>query len=69
MKVFLTVRIQLSFYLLLLVLLRLSAQEQPEKYKEIKFSGNYYERIIRLWQRLPVRLTQYFGPSIVRGIP
>ena len=28
-----------------------------------------YERIIRLWQKLPVRLTQYIGPSIVRGIP
>ncbi|MDB5308232.1 MAG: family N-acetyltransferase [Gemmataceae bacterium] len=28
-----------------------------------------YQRAIRLWQRLPVRLTQYLGPAIVRGIP
>jgi FemAB-related protein (PEP-CTERM system-associated) len=28
-----------------------------------------YQRAIRLWQRLPVRLTQYIGPAIVRGIP
>ncbi len=28
-----------------------------------------YERMIRLWQKLPVRLTQYIGPLIVRGIP
>lgn len=28
-----------------------------------------YQRAIRLWQRLPVRLTQYLGPPIVRGIP
>ena len=28
-----------------------------------------YERAIRLWQKLPVKLTQLIGPSIVRGIP
>jgi FemAB-related protein (PEP-CTERM system-associated) len=28
-----------------------------------------YQRMIRLWQKLPVRVTQYLGPSIVRGIP
>jgi FemAB-related protein (PEP-CTERM system-associated) len=28
-----------------------------------------YQRMIRLWQRLPVRLTQWIGPPIVRGIP
>jgi FemAB-related protein (PEP-CTERM system-associated) len=28
-----------------------------------------YQRMIRLWQRLPVRVTQYIGPPIVRGIP
>jgi hypothetical protein len=28
-----------------------------------------YQRMIRLWQKLPVRLTQYLGPTIVRGIP
>jgi hypothetical protein len=28
-----------------------------------------YERMIRLWKRLPVWLTRQFGPMIVRGIP
>jgi FemAB-related protein (PEP-CTERM system-associated) len=28
-----------------------------------------YQRLIRLWQRLPVALTRFIGPSIVRGIP
>lgn len=28
-----------------------------------------YQRFIRMWQRLPVRLTQVLGPRIVRGIP
>jgi FemAB-related protein (PEP-CTERM system-associated) len=28
-----------------------------------------YQRMIRLWQKLPVRLTQYLGPIIVRGLP
>jgi hypothetical protein len=28
-----------------------------------------FQRAIRLWQRLPVRLTRYLGPVIVRGIP
>jgi FemAB-related protein (PEP-CTERM system-associated) len=28
-----------------------------------------YDRMIRFWRKLPVRLTQYIGPSIVRGIP
>lgn len=28
-----------------------------------------YQRFIRLWQRLPVRLTRWLGPPIVRGIP
>jgi hypothetical protein len=28
-----------------------------------------YQRAIRLWQRLPVRVTQLIGPEIVRGIP
>jgi FemAB-related protein (PEP-CTERM system-associated) len=28
-----------------------------------------YQRLIRLWQRLPVRLTRWLGPSIARGIP
>jgi FemAB-related protein (PEP-CTERM system-associated) len=28
-----------------------------------------YQRLIRMWQRLPVRLTRWLGPMIVRGIP
>jgi FemAB-related protein (PEP-CTERM system-associated) len=28
-----------------------------------------YGRMIRLWQRLPVSLTRWIGPAIVRGIP
>ena len=28
-----------------------------------------YQRMIRLWQNLPVSLTRYIGPAIVRGIP
>lgn len=28
-----------------------------------------YQRLIRLWQMLPVRVTQVLGPRIVRGIP
>jgi FemAB-related protein (PEP-CTERM system-associated) len=28
-----------------------------------------YQRLIQIWQRLPVRLTRLIGPAIVRGIP
>ncbi|NQT39143.1 MAG: GNAT family N-acetyltransferase, partial [Planctomycetes bacterium] len=28
-----------------------------------------YGRMIRIWQRLPVPLTRWIGPPIVRGIP
>ena len=28
-----------------------------------------YQRLIRLWQRLPLPLTRWLGPPIVRGIP
>jgi FemAB-related protein (PEP-CTERM system-associated) len=28
-----------------------------------------YQRMIRIWQRLPVALTRWLGPRIVRGIP
>jgi FemAB-related protein (PEP-CTERM system-associated) len=28
-----------------------------------------YQRFIRIWQHLPVRLTRLIGPAIVRGIP
>jgi FemAB-related protein (PEP-CTERM system-associated) len=36
---------------------------------EMRPDNPRYQRMIRLWQRLPVRLTQYLGPQIVRGIP
>jgi FemAB-related protein (PEP-CTERM system-associated) len=28
-----------------------------------------YDRFVRIWQRLPVPLTRWIGPAIVRGIP
>jgi hypothetical protein len=28
-----------------------------------------YSTLIRVWQRLPVALTRWIGPAIVRGIP
>jgi hypothetical protein len=28
-----------------------------------------YQRLIQIWQRLPVALTRLIGPTIVRGIP
>jgi FemAB-related protein (PEP-CTERM system-associated) len=28
-----------------------------------------YQRLIRIWQKLPLRLTRWIGPAIVRGIP
>jgi FemAB-related protein (PEP-CTERM system-associated) len=28
-----------------------------------------YERMIRIWQRLPIAVTRLIGPAIVRGIP
>jgi FemAB-related protein (PEP-CTERM system-associated) len=28
-----------------------------------------YQRFIRVWQRLPVTLTRWIGPAVVRGIP
>lgn len=28
-----------------------------------------YQRLIRIWQRLPVAVTRWLGPAIVRGIP
>lgn len=28
-----------------------------------------YQRAVRIWQRLPLPLTRYLGPHIVRGIP
>jgi FemAB-related protein (PEP-CTERM system-associated) len=36
---------------------------------EMRPDNPRYQRMIKVWQRLPVRLTQYLGPAIVRGIP
>lgn len=36
---------------------------------EMRPDNPRYQRAIRVWQRLPVRLTQVLGPVIVRGIP
>ena len=36
---------------------------------EMRPDNPRYRRAIRLWQRLPVGLTRYVGPHVVRGIP
>ena len=36
---------------------------------EMRPENPKYQRMIRIWQRLPVTLTRWIGPSIVRGIP
>ena len=36
---------------------------------DLRTDNPRYSRVIRLWQRLPVRVTRVLGPSIVRGIP
>ena len=36
---------------------------------EMRPENPKYQRMIRIWQRLPVALTRWIGPSIVRGIP
>jgi FemAB-related protein (PEP-CTERM system-associated) len=36
---------------------------------EMRPDNPKYQRLIRMWQRLPVRLTRWLGPRIVRGIP
>jgi FemAB-related protein (PEP-CTERM system-associated) len=36
---------------------------------EMRPENPRYQRLIRLWQRLPVPLTRWIGPPIVRGIP
>jgi FemAB-related protein (PEP-CTERM system-associated) len=36
---------------------------------EMRPENPQYNRLIRLWQRLPVGLTRLIGPPIVRGIP
>jgi FemAB-related protein (PEP-CTERM system-associated) len=36
---------------------------------EMRPDNPRYQRLIRIWQKLPLRLTQTLGPWIVRGIP
>ena len=36
---------------------------------ELRPDNPKYDRLIRIWQRLPVRLTKWIGPRIARGIP
>jgi FemAB-related protein (PEP-CTERM system-associated) len=36
---------------------------------EMRPDNPKYQRLIRMWQRLPVSLTRWIGPRIVRGIP
>ena len=36
---------------------------------ETRSENPKYERMIRVWQKLPIWLTQWIGPPIVRGIP
>jgi serine/alanine adding enzyme len=36
---------------------------------EMRPDNPKYQRLIRLWQRLPVPVTRAIGPTIVRGIP
>ncbi len=36
---------------------------------EMRPENPRYQKMIRMWQRLPIRVTQAIGPSIVRGIP
>jgi FemAB-related protein (PEP-CTERM system-associated) len=36
---------------------------------DMRHENPRYQRAIRIWQRLPVWLTRWIGPSIVRGIP
>lgn len=36
---------------------------------EMRPDNPKYQRLIRIWQRLPVRVTKWIGPRIARGIP
>ena len=36
---------------------------------ELRSDSLRYRRLVRVWQRLPLRLTRLLGPRIVRGIP
>jgi serine/alanine adding enzyme len=36
---------------------------------DMRRESGKYDRFVRIWQRLPVPLTRWIGPAIVRGIP
>jgi serine/alanine adding enzyme len=36
---------------------------------ELRPDNPKFSRLVRMWQRLPVRVTRVIGPAIVRGIP
>lgn len=36
---------------------------------DLRPDGGKYDRFIRLWKRLPVAVTRWIGPAIVKGIP
>jgi serine/alanine adding enzyme len=37
--------------------------------RDMRPDSGKYDRVIKVWQRLPVWLTRWVGPEIVRGIP
>jgi len=36
---------------------------------EMRLESGKYDRMVRIWQKLPVAVTRWIGPPIVRGIP
>ena len=36
---------------------------------DMRIESGKYDRLVRLWRRLPVPVTRWIGPAIVRGIP
>jgi FemAB-related protein (PEP-CTERM system-associated) len=43
--------------------------ERTGRSADVRPDNPRYQRLIRVWQRLPVSLTRLLGPVIVRGIP
>jgi len=37
--------------------------------RDMRHDNPRYQRFIRIWQHLPVAVTRWIGPAIVRGIP
>jgi len=36
---------------------------------DMRIESGRYDRLVRIWRRLPVPVTRWIGPSIIRGIP